>query len=119
MRGQPLGAIELYRLSTAGSGGGAVSARPFDSADTNPYGGTIQTLPSSKGTEGNRLWFDKIWLTNSIAAQPNSIEWVARDNMKPIIIGSATTDGIAIKITTGIASATVDINVEFTVTPYL
>jgi len=111
--------IQMFRLTTAGSGGGALSARPHDSADTNPYAGTIQTLPSSKGTEGNFLWARYLWLTNSIAAQPNSIEWVARNNMKPIIIGPAATDGLAIKIATGIATSTVNIHIEFTTSTYL
>jgi hypothetical protein len=113
-----LAELSIFRLSTAGSGGGAITARPYDSADA-AFGGTIQTLPSSKGTEGVELWHDRLWLTNSIAAQPNSVEWVARPGQKPIIWGSATTDGIALKIVTGIATSTLDVMVEFTNLAYL
>jgi hypothetical protein len=59
----------------------------------------------------------RLWLTNTIAAQPVSWEWQAllSDARKPIIIGPATTDGICLKIVTGIATSTLDISVTFTV----
>ena len=38
--------IRLMRTSTAGSGGTAVSGRPFDAGDTDPYKVTCQTLPT-------------------------------------------------------------------------
>lgn len=109
-----LAQLQIIRTSTAGSGGGAITARPMDTADA--YTGTIQTLPSSKGTEGVTLLQKRLWLPNSIAAQPNSWEWVAgeQDNRKPIVIGVTSTDGICLKIVTGIASATVDISITFT-----
>ncbi len=110
--------IQIVRISTLASGGGAITARPYDAGDS-AFGGTAQSLPSSKGTEGTVLWIGRLWLTNSIAAQPNTIEWVARSNMKPIIFGTATTDGIVIKIATGIASGQVDVSAEFTVSSYL
>jgi hypothetical protein len=58
----------------------------------------------------------RLWLTNSIAAQPVSWEWLARGHhgQKALTIGPTATDGICLKIVTGIASATVDITVEFT-----
>src|SRR3990167_1127884 len=55
----------LYRVSTAGTGGGAVTARPLDAADTDPFGGSMFTIPSSKGTEGNLLWRRSLWLVAS------------------------------------------------------
>jgi hypothetical protein len=109
-----LAQLQVIRTSTAGSGGGAITARGLDAADS--YSGTIQTLPSSKGTEGVTLIQKRLWLTNSIAAQPNSWEWLARGHhgQKALTIGPTATDGICLKIVTGIASATVDITVEFT-----
>lgn len=112
--------LSVIRTSTAGSGGGAVSARPFDAGDTDPYAGTIQTLPSSKGTEGVTLLIGRLGL---VAAAPvdarNVWSWERGPWGKPIIIGTATTNGVCLKITTGIATSTVDITVEFTLTSYL
>src|SRR3990167_7903975 len=63
------GDFALYRVSTAGTGGTTVTARPLDAADTDPFGGSAFTLPSSKGTEGNLLWRSVL---NVVAAVPNA-----------------------------------------------
>lgn len=107
-----LARLQVLRTSDAGSGGSAITARGLDAADS--YTGTIETLPSSKGTEGVVLLQKRLWLTNSIATQPNSWEWRANEREKPIVIGETATDGICLKIVTGIASGEVDITVEFT-----
>lgn len=112
-----LGVIEVIRTTTAGTGGTAITPRPYDTGDS-AYGGDVRSLPTAKGTEGVVLARRRIWLTNSIAAQPNSIEIVARTDMKPIIIQPATTNGICLKIVTGVASATADITVEFVTTTF-
>lgn len=115
--------LQVLRTTTAGSGGSAISAYPLDGGDTSPYGGTIQTLPSSKGTEGVAMLYGNLGL---VAAQPvNALnEWywpkVSRpQRIKPIIIAPATTNGIVLKIVTGIATSTVDIMVEFSTSTYL
>jgi hypothetical protein len=113
-----LAELSLFRTSTAGSGGGAITARPYDTTDS-AYGGTIQTLPSSKGTEGVEIWHRRLWLTNSIAANPNTVTWTATAGLKPIIVGPATTDGVCLKIITGIATSTVDIMIEFTTSTFV
>ena len=41
-----LARIQVLRVSTAGTGGGAITARGLDAADT--YAGTIQTLPTPR-----------------------------------------------------------------------
>lgn len=106
--------IQWIRTSTAGSGGTAISAYPLDAGDTSPYGGTIQTLPSSKGTEGVTLFGGPVGM---VAAQPMNIlnQWGYRFGFdeKPIVIGSAATDGICWKIITGIASGKFDWMIEF------
>ena len=110
-----LAQLQVIRTSTAGSGGGAITARGRDAADS--YTGTIQTLPTVKGTEGNTLLNQRLALSNVAAttSNPNSWEWLAREDegQKPIVIGPSATDGICIKIVTGIAGATVDLNVTF------
>lgn len=114
-----LARLQILRISTAGTGGTAVTARPYDAADT--YAGTAMTLPTVKGTEGNIILQKRLQIltTAQVAAtttNPNSWEWLTQElkGIKPIIIGPAVTDGIALKIITGIATATVDVTVEFT-----
>lgn len=110
--------IRVLRTSTAGTGGTSVNARPFDAADTDPYGGTCMTLPTANGTEGNQL-LQRAIPTYAATGSVGSTEWRADDKSKPIIIGTATSNGICLKLVTGIASITVDIEVEFTVSTHL
>ena len=111
--------IGLLRLSTAGTGGTALTPSAHDTADT--YAGGAMTLPTAKGTEGAQIHYHYF---NIPTAFPSSavyerIYWEAHPRAKPIIFGTAVTAGIAWKITTGIASATISIHAEFTVTSYL
>jgi hypothetical protein len=96
----------IHRLSTAGTGGTAVGARAVDSGDA-AAGMTAMTLPTVKGTEGN---FFYRWTMGLYAAHPivaPAFEWVQLPNSKPFIIPAGTTNGMAIKVTTGVASATI------------
>lgn len=110
--------IRVLRTSTAGSGGGTVNARPFDSADTDPYGGVCMTDPTSRGTEGNQLLQFRLPVYAATGSS-GFVEWQADDKSKPIIIGTATSNGICVKIQTGIATDTVDVEVEFTTSTHL
>lgn len=110
-------AIQVLRTSTAGSGGTAVSGRAFDQGDTTPYAGSVVTLPSSKGTEGDQLLFFRLGLS---ASNPltNSVEWREDDKSKPLIVGNSTANGLCIK---NVASAAteLDVEVEFVTSAYL
>jgi hypothetical protein len=105
--------MQVVRTSTAGSGGSAITANPVDAADS-AYAGTIQTLPSSKGTEGVVLLGGPVGIT---ATNPmttvNQWAWRCDDDEKAITIGTATTDGIAFKLVTGIATSKLDLTIEF------
>lgn len=109
--------VRVFRTSTAGSGGTAVSARSFDQGDTSPYAGTIQTRPTSKGSEGDQLLMRRMPVA---AAQPigNVVEWKSGDTQKAIIAGNGTANGICIKNINSL-SMLVDVEVEFTTTNYL
>lgn len=111
----------VYRVTTGGTGGTTISARPFDTADTNPYGGTVASAPTAKGTESDQLLHMRVGLTGALPiTNIYQTEWVARDdNTKSIVFGSATTAGIVIKNETAVGTAKVDIEVEFVVTSYL
>ena len=120
---EALAQLQIVRLETAGTGGSAVSARPFDLADTDPYGGGGMTLPSSKGTEGDVLLQERMLLIDSaiddVGGPYARWEWYANDFAKPIVFGNGTADGLALKIVTGIATSTVDVTLEFSVTATL
>lgn len=116
-----LAQLQVFRTTTASLTGTALAPKPYDGADTNPYAGRAVSLPGTKGTEGNLLLQGRIYLaTSALAAAPTSWEWESRPlGMKPIIVGPAVTDGIVLKIVTGIASAALDYTVEFTVSTYI
>ena len=109
--------FHLYRLSTAGTGGTAKTPAPFDTADT--YGGGAMTLPSSKGTEGALLATFHIFLPSAGTVGNNDVIWTPPPHGKPIIFGSATSSGIAVKVIAGVAGSYVDIDAEIITTTYL
>jgi hypothetical protein len=107
--------IEIVRLTTAGTGGGAVTARPYDTTDA-AAGAAGMTLPTVKGTEG--VFLGSI-MPNMMTAvgTTNRWEWTQRPNAKPIIIPTGTTNGIALKVS-GLAASTYDVEIEFVETAY-
>ena len=111
--------IGLYRLSTAGTGGGAVTIAGHDSADT--YAGAAATLPTVKGTEGALLHHWSLYMNNaSTPTQPvDSKIWVPTPGAKPLIFGPLTTAGVAFKVVVGLPAGTVYIEVEWATTSYL
>lgn len=112
--------FQILRTTTAGSGGTSISAYPMDGADTSPYGGVIQTLPSSKGTEGVMLLKRRISMVAALpVSSDQSWSWRADTNQKPITVGTANTGGVCLKIVTGIASLTVDVILHFYTTATL
>jgi hypothetical protein len=115
-------AIELVRLTTAGTGGGAVTPRPFDTGDA-AAGATAMTLPTVKGTEGVKLLRAHLLFRQAVAATAAQIddiwEWTAHPRGKPIIIPAGAANGIAIKNVTATAAATANVTVIFTETAWL
>ena len=97
-----------------------MGAGALDTADTPPYGGTVQSLPSTKGTEGAELLSFRLGLTaGNPITNANQEEWIAgQQNSKPIIVGNATTDGFCVK-NIGSSATEVDVEAEFVLTPYL
>jgi len=104
--------FEVRRLTTAGTGGGAVSAVAFDSTDA-AAGASGMTLPTSKGTEGTLLRVMTVGLTQTAPVLNTSVEeWIIGPYAKPKRIPAGAANGIAIKNVSAIASATVDVVVE-------
>jgi hypothetical protein len=110
--------IQVRRLTTAGTGGTGAEVSPFDAADTANT--TAMSLPSSKGTEASPgcVWDCAVTLTATTGSGRLTIDFVAQRG-KPLIIPSGTSNGIAIKNITGVASATVQITAIITETAWL
>lgn len=109
--------IEVLRLTTAGTGGTTVTPSKLENADA-ASGGTAMTLPTAKGTESTILWDDGFWAGTAAIPVRDTVEWVQLPSSKPIVIAAGTSNGIAIKITTGLASLSVTVDVEFAETSF-
>ena len=110
--------IECRRITSAGTGGTSVTPAKYDNGDS-ASSATAQTIPTSKGTESTVIWQKRMQLRQSYATFNEQILWEQLPNTKPIIIPSGTSNGIALKVVTGQAGATVDVTVEFVETAWL
>jgi hypothetical protein len=108
--------LQLWRLTSAGTGGTVVAITQYDSSDTP--GATARSLPSSKGAEtGNPFWLETLWASSAaIPTGRDSFRWQQSPNGKPILLAPGA--GIAIKNTILLTAATWDITVEFVETLY-
>lgn len=110
---------QIMRLTTAGTGGGAITPSKHDNGDA-AAGATAMTLPTVKGTESTLL---KRATCAARAAFQSTAEdswaWVQQPGVKPIIIPAGTSNGIAFKSITAIATATWNIHVEIVETAFL
>lgn len=99
--------FELLRTNTTPSGGTAITMGKMDSADATA-GFSAASLPSTKGTETGVALLG--WSIELLAAVPRAlhqIEWSQHPGMKPIIIPAGTTNGIALKVISAVATASV------------
>jgi hypothetical protein len=104
--------LQFLRTTTgAPSGGTAITPARYNTADS-ASGATAMTLPSTKGTESTVLWTESLGVYATAPAIP-FLEWTQLQNSGPIVIAAGTTNGLAIKVLSGIATNTVDIDVEF------
>ncbi len=107
--------LQLLRLTTAGTGGTSFTPRALDPVDT-ATAATSQTLPSAKGTEGNILWtgVGNMLATAATAAGAAVIDLRWDDpRSKPPVIAAGSSNGLALKNITAVASGTVHIYAEF------
>jgi hypothetical protein len=107
----------LYKLTTAGTGGGAITPQLTDPADA-AAGATAMTLPTAKGTEGALLWSGASAMTQTVGATPNQLDplfVIDFDALrrKPAHVASGTSNGVALKNITAIAAATVIVTAFF------
>lgn len=115
-------AFDILRLTTAGTGGGSITPRPLDSADS-ASGATVMSLPTTKGTEGVQIKRGRLGMVAAQPSNPNGQPltlWSARPDGKPLIIPAGTANGIAIKVVGNATSpASVDLYVEFVETTFV
>jgi hypothetical protein len=116
-----IASVQVLRLTSAGSGGSAVTPRRFDLGDA-AANATGQTLPSSKGTESDVLFQWAHVYRQAVAATSAQIddvwEWTQHRSQKPIIIANSAAAGIAIKTLSAVAGATVNVTIEFVETDW-
>ena len=105
---------DLLRLTTAGTGGGAVTANPFDTTDA-AAGATGMTLSTVQGTEGARLHRFSSQVIQTIGASgtgsnPIMVEytWDGLRTKAPRI-AAGTSNGLVIKNVGAVAAATVHV----------
>jgi hypothetical protein len=115
--------LQILRLTTAGTGGTAITPSKLDLGDA-AAGATSQTLPTVKGTESTLVMSTIMVFRQAISATAggqldDDFTWVQKPNQKPLIIPAGTSNGIAIKIINATAGASVTVNVEFVETAFL
>jgi len=105
-------AFDILRLTTAGTGGSAVTPSPLDPA-SSASGATAMTLASSKGTEGvnfgGRHRGAISATVTSIGLQPVLDLTFGDNNQKPLYIAAGTSNGLVIKNPAADSAVTFDI----------
>lgn len=107
---------QLYRLTTAGSGGTAITPSALDPSDA-ASGATAMTLPSTKGTLGVNIANATQFATQTVATAGGGAAPIIYDfdgpRRKPLIIAAGTSNGIALVSSPAMANAQVMVNIYF------
>ncbi len=115
--------FQLLRLTTAGTGGTALTPNPMDPAFA-VAGCTGMTLPSSKGTEGVPLWRGQVYFTQTHPTARDREPLVILDldfdrlRIAPPVISAGTANGLCLKNVTGVAAATITWDAYVSELPY-
>ena len=111
----------LRTTTSAPTGGTAVTANPFDTADA-ASSAAGRTLPTAKGTEAAELLATVLLMRQAILAtsaqMDDAWEWTALNLQKAIVVPAGTTSGLVIKSLSAIAGATVNVSMEFVETAF-
>lgn len=110
-----IGRLVLIRLSSAGTGGTAVTPAPYDTTDT--AGATGMTLPTVKGTETTQIMIAGTQFTQTVPtggnfAGPLLFLDFTGPRSKSLRIPAGAANGIAFKNNDAIAAASVNLMVE-------
>jgi len=105
--------LQILRLTTAGTGGTAVTPRAMDATD-GAAAEDARFIPGVKGTEGSLLWEEAAWMVGATTASGlELLEWTPAPNAKGIRISAGTANGIAVKNVTAIPAGQVDVLIDF------
>ena len=105
----------IGRLTTAGTGGTALTGLQLDTTDSN-LSATAMVLPTVKGTQGGGFFQSSGYLAqtagaSSAFAQPIVVWDFDHLRSKPLIIPAGTSNGIFVQNGTAVAGASVSVNV--------
>lgn len=108
-----IGLFSLVRLTTAGTGGTALTPAPMDTSDA-ASGATAMTLPTVKGTESTQITLGAAYMMQTIGAStplanPIYVVDFDRPRSKPLILQAGATIGVALKCITALAAGTVTV----------
>ena len=113
--------LQLFRLTSAGTGGTSVTPAVIDPSD-GAAGATAMILPSSKGTETTLLWQGSYTAYQTLPTDGAIPAPIILDSdvlgLKGIKIAAGTSNGIALKNVTGISPAAVVVTIWFIETSY-
>lgn len=113
--------LQVFRLTTAGTGGTTNAVDAVDGTDA-AAGSTAQSLPTVKGTESTRLLAFPICFVQTLPTAGlgyqglllADLDFDKNPRLKPIRIPAGAANGIAIKNTTAVAGASVQIIADIT-----
>jgi len=112
-----IGLFAVVRLSTAGTGGTALTPVALDTTDS-ASGATAMAMPTAKGTEGNRVWIGSAGLmqTAPTAGASTLLFDINFDQLrgKALRVPAGTANGIAFKNLAAFPAASVYVNMWFT-----
>jgi hypothetical protein len=113
-----VGQVNINRLTTAGTGGTAVTPAPLDTTDA-ASGATAMVLPTVLGTVGTVIERVSAYFVQTINASTPAGGLILdvdfdRLHMKPLRIPAGITQGISVTLVTAIAGGTVLPVIEFT-----
>lgn len=116
-----LGQFSLVRLTSAGTGGTAITPLPLDTTDP-ASNATAMRDPSSNGTEGDTLVTSSgvllsAWGTDTGRPVPMIYDFDS-PYTKPLRIPKGTTNGLAVRNVSAIAAASVVVEVTYFEAPY-
>lgn len=110
---------DAIRITSAGTGGTAVTPRPMNTGSAAAGATAAQGVPNAThGTAGVTLWTGRLWAIQTVGAGgspgPGPMdEWVQSPNSEPMTIPAGIANGIALRVSTGRAGITCDVLVEF------
>lgn len=115
--------FQFRRVTTAGTGGTAITPVPFDTADS-ASGATLMTLPTAKGTESSILSMFMAQLIQTVPTGGSGQNPVLIDKSWDILrqkcprIPAGTANGLVLKNLAAAAGANVYAVIEFVEAPF-